>query len=184
MDDTPDNTAQDTAQPSQQDASQQAPSQQAPPGRLRTLANGAVYDYDKHKIVANPGGGTHAITRDNSGEFHKMRAQARLTGMLAYQEGMMRAARSDNLHGAVVAVAEKQTELAMDVKNHPNASVRAAELSLRAAGVLTDDRLDRLDVNINHNLPDFSAVRRLLAAVSGELDGEGQALDVEWTDLE
>jgi hypothetical protein len=30
--------------------------------RTKVLANGAVYDLDRGRIVANPGGGTHAIT--------------------------------------------------------------------------------------------------------------------------
>jgi len=64
----------------------------------------------------------------------------------------MKAARSDNLHGAVVAVAEAQTTWPWTSRTIRTV-VRAAELSLRAAGVLTDDRMDRLDVNINHNLP-------------------------------
>lgn len=44
--------------------------------RLRTLKNGAVYDLDKHRIVANDGGGTAAITTANASEFHARR-QAR-----------------------------------------------------------------------------------------------------------
>ena len=173
-------TAQNTAQPSQQD-----PSQQQTGGRLRTLKSGAVYDLDKGRIVSmDVSKNEHAITSANAHDYHALRLQSKMIGMQAWQSGMLKAAKTDTLHSAVAAVAEAQTSLAMDVKNHPNASVRAAELSLRAAGVLTDDRLDRLDVNINHNLPDFSAVRRLLAAVSGELEGEGQAVDVEWTDLE
>ena len=43
----------------------------------KILPNGAVYDLDKGRIVANPGGGTHAITKDNAKEFLAMRAEKR-----------------------------------------------------------------------------------------------------------
>jgi hypothetical protein len=42
--------------------------------RLKTLKNGAVYDLDKGRIVANPGGGKSAITPERSRELREMRA--------------------------------------------------------------------------------------------------------------
>ena len=39
----------------------------------RILANGAVYDMDKKRIVANPGGGTGAITQSNASALARLR---------------------------------------------------------------------------------------------------------------
>jgi hypothetical protein len=41
--------------------------------RTKTLANGAVYDLDQKRIVANPGGGTAAITQANASALARMR---------------------------------------------------------------------------------------------------------------
>jgi len=51
------------------------------PARTKILKNGAVYDLDKGRIVANPGGGTSAITPARSRELREIRAAkvARLT---------------------------------------------------------------------------------------------------------
>lgn len=50
---------------------------------LRTLKNGAIYDMDKKRIVANPGGGTHAITSENASEFHQARLDKKRAALLA-----------------------------------------------------------------------------------------------------
>lgn len=42
--------------------------------RLKTLKNGAIYDLDKGRIVANPGGGKSAITPARSRELREIRA--------------------------------------------------------------------------------------------------------------
>jgi len=169
-DDTPDNTA----QPSQQDTSQ-------PAGRLRTLSNGAVLGANG-KFVANPGGGTTAFTSHTAREYvtrrEELRAQAQLASQLEIGKRVPTGLALDAWGRAVGA----QYDLAMDTDR--NVSVKAFENVGRATGFLVDERHTSHDVNVSHNLPDFSAVRRLLAAVSGELEGEGQAVDVEWTDLE
>ena len=41
----------------------------------RTLANGAIYDMDRHRIVANPGGGRGAITKQNAAQMAEIRRQ-------------------------------------------------------------------------------------------------------------
>ena len=41
--------------------------------RTKTLKNGAVYDLDKKQIVANPGGGTAAITQATASALAKLR---------------------------------------------------------------------------------------------------------------
>jgi len=41
------------------------------------LPNGAIYDLEKGRIVANPGGGSHAITSANAHEYLAMRQAKR-----------------------------------------------------------------------------------------------------------
>ena len=41
----------------------------------KKLKNGAIYDMDKKRIVANPGGGTTAITQANASAYAALRAQ-------------------------------------------------------------------------------------------------------------
>src|SRR5690554_8224916 len=41
--------------------------------RTKVLANGAVYDLDKKRIVANPGGGTMGITQENASALARKR---------------------------------------------------------------------------------------------------------------
>jgi hypothetical protein len=45
--------------------------------KTKVLKNGAVYDYDKGRIVSNPGGGAHAITSANAHEYLAMRQAKR-----------------------------------------------------------------------------------------------------------
>lgn|SRR5574341_1167 len=53
--------------------------------RLKTLKNGAVYDLDKGRIVANPGGGTQAITSDSARE---LLARRRAVGLRSQLRGL------------------------------------------------------------------------------------------------
>lgn len=55
---------------------------------LKTLSNGAVYDMSKGRIVANPGGGTHAITSDNA---HAMLARRKAVGLRSQLAGLAQA---------------------------------------------------------------------------------------------
>ena len=43
--------------------------------RTKVLKNGAVYDLDAGRIVANPGGGTSAITQATASDMHALRAE-------------------------------------------------------------------------------------------------------------
>lgn len=45
--------------------------------KIKILSNGAHYDTEKGRIVANPGGGTHAITAENSSAYHARRKEKR-----------------------------------------------------------------------------------------------------------
>ena len=168
MDDTPENTTQDTSSP-------------ADTSHLRTLSNGAVLGANG-RFVANPGGGTTAITSDTAHNYlarrEQLRAQAQLASQLEIGKRVPTGLALDAWGRAVGA----QYDLAMDTDR--NVSVKAFENVGRATGFLVDERHSTQNVNINHNLPSFDAVRRLLAAVSGDQVDDGQVVDVEWQDLE
>lgn len=61
--------------------------------RTKVLANGAVYDYDKGRIVANPGGGTQAITSDTAHDM--LRARALKRARLATEGALLATVRPD-----------------------------------------------------------------------------------------
>ena len=91
-------------------------SEQATAGEnTKILANGAVYDLDKGRIVANPGGGTSAITQANASALATLRwQQAREQAAEAGQIGLARNSTDGKWTSALANIAEKQAELAMD----------------------------------------------------------------------
>lgn len=50
---------------------------------VRILKNGAVYDLDKKRIVANPGGGTTAITSETASQLHARRQELKQQRIMA-----------------------------------------------------------------------------------------------------
>lgn len=51
--------------------------------RTKVLKNGAVYDLDKGRIVANPGGGTTAITSETASQLHARRQELKQQRLMA-----------------------------------------------------------------------------------------------------
>jgi hypothetical protein len=47
----------------------------------RVLANGAVYDLDKHRIVSNPGGGRSAITSETASQMQAIARERKRQAM-------------------------------------------------------------------------------------------------------
>ena len=65
---------------------------QADGRNVKRLKNGAIYDMDNGRIVANPGGGSHAITSDTASGFL---ARRRAVGLRSQLRGMVRGAGYD-----------------------------------------------------------------------------------------
>ena len=63
-------------------------------GEYVIAKNGAIRDPVSGRIVANPGGGTTAITPANASEYHQLYAQKRLEAELAAGRGLARVAVS------------------------------------------------------------------------------------------
>ena len=101
--------------------------------RFKLLASGAVYDLQAGHIVANPGGGVHAITTEKSQDMHRKRRELQLMSARAFRVGMARQAGS-TLHDALGKIAGVQYELATD-KGAKRASTEAAKFLLDAGGL-------------------------------------------------
>ena len=113
------------------------------PDNLVVYKNGAVYDRSKGRIVANPGGGTTAITQANTSEMARLRAEKYRE---AAAEGLARAKGSG---GAPMAgwshIVEKQSELAVDTEKG-RSSTEAARFVGAAVGILgAEARAERVE---------------------------------------
>ena len=106
---------------------------------LITLANGAIYDKSRHRIVANPGGGTKAFTSESAGAAVELRmtqkreALTRAANAVAMQGGGV---DGRELHGDmafVEAIGEAMTMKALTV-NDPKA-VDAARFLFSEIGI-------------------------------------------------
>ena len=77
----------------------------------KILSNGAVYDMEKKRIVANPGGGKYAITSENASEFHakrqeKKRAVIAAAAAEAVENDTLRRTHGDEAWIAAIAQAQ------------------------------------------------------------------------------
>ena len=106
----------------------------------KILRNGAVYDMEKKRIVANPGGGKYAITSENASEFHakrqeKKRAVIAAAAAEAVENDALRRAHGDEAWIAAIAQAQF---LKATTPDDPK-STDAARFLLQEAG-LSDAR--------------------------------------------
>ena len=147
--------------------------------RTKTLKNGAVYDLDKGRIVANPPGGpTTAIkTQSQAVALQKLSDQARLD---AVYRGWMAGTRTAKPDRALEAIIANQTELAMDI-SRGRASTEASRLVLQAGEALQDRRLDAaggFTVTAHASLGALEALRAILEQARGGIV-DGQVRDVD-----
>ena len=98
--------------------------------RYRELKNGAIYDLSIGRIVANPGGGTTAITQANSSE---MREVWRAQRIARAQEAITDHGKGD-LGAGVKELTVAQVNLAAD-PDRGRASTEAYKTVLTAAGM-------------------------------------------------
>ena len=106
----------------------------------KILSNGAVYDMEKKRIVANPGGGKYAITSENASEFHakrqeKKRAVIAAAAAEAVENDALRRTHGDEAWIAAIAQAQF---LKATTPDDPK-STDAARFLLQEAG-LSDAR--------------------------------------------
>lgn len=119
------------------DMSTNTPIQSDVTPRTRTLSNGAVYDLDKGRIVANPGGGKHAITSDNAREMVKARIERKRAIVQAAAQDAVQSQRLNDKYGDAAWIAEV-TQAQMILATTPDAgkaSTIAAEWLVNNAGM-------------------------------------------------
>ena len=105
--------------------------------KTKVLSNGAIYDMEKKRIVANPGGGKNAITKETASEFHakrqeKKRARIEAGAMAAVSDKMPDAFTGDD-GDWIEAVAQQVAYKALD-KLDPK-QVDAARFLFTEAGI-------------------------------------------------
>lgn len=107
------------------------------PGQ-RVLKNGAIFDDNIKRIVANPGGGTAAITKANASDYHAMRQERILQGQIAARNGLGRASISKK-GSALAAWADITANMAgYAMTERSIGAVKAAEFVGKAAGLVAD----------------------------------------------
>ena len=150
--------------------------------RTKVLANGAIFDIDRRRIIGNPPGGpTTAITKSKVVEYHEMSRQKRLD---AVYRGLATGTGRSNAHDAVEAIVAKQAELAMDIERG-RASTEAARFSFQAGELIQDRRTDAsagLSVTAHVSGDTLAGLFSLLAGRRADLDGDvvdGEAVDVD-----
>jgi hypothetical protein len=94
------------------------------------LANGAIYDLDKKRIVANPGGGTMAITQAQASAMSTLRWEQYRQSAAS---GLAKAGRRHNRTDAWEWIVEKQAELATAI-DKGRSSTEAARFVGSAVG--------------------------------------------------
>lgn len=103
--------------------------------RTKVLSNGAVYDLDRGRIVANPGGGKHAITSDNARDMVNIRMEQKRQRLMAGANAVV--AKGGDFDGVGLdfaeAIGEAVTLAALDPTS--NQQVKAAEFLFREAGI-------------------------------------------------
>jgi hypothetical protein len=81
-------------------------------GNIRTLSNGALYDYSRGRIIANPPGGpTTKITKESSPIYHEMKKEERIS---AAYEALVSVADSRDIRSALPVFVAAQARLAMN----------------------------------------------------------------------
>jgi hypothetical protein len=111
-------------------------------GELITLKNGAVYDRSKGRIVANPGGGTTAITQADASVMNKLRWEQYRQ---AAADAVQRATGGPTPSAGWGVIVERQTELAQDTEKG-RSSTEAARFVGAAVGILgAEARAERVE---------------------------------------
>lgn len=133
--------------------------------RYKTLSNGAVYDMERKRIVSNPGGGTYAITPENSSAYHARRAELKREAIARGANAVV--AEGGKFDGSdldfVEAIAEAQAIKALN-PDDPK-STDAARFLLQEAGLSEK----QAQTPVSDALDSLSGLVRELAALAASL---------------
>ena len=134
-----------------------------PPGNYKVLDNGAVYSLDRGRIAANPGGGTTAITSQNSGALAR---RSREVYWEAAQKGLASAHKRTS-EDAWAYLTGRQSELAADT-SRGRASTEAFRAVGQAIGAFSQQSDGASQPDARLELSD-RGLERVLQALAGAL---------------
>ena len=151
--------------------------------RTKVLANGAIFDLDRKRIIGNPPGGpTTAIkTQSQAVALQKLSDQARLD---AVYRGWMSGTGTARPDRAIEAIVAAQSKLSLDIARG-RASTEASRLVLQVGEALPDRRNDAsggLSVTAHVSGDALAGLFSLLAGKRAEVDGDvvdGEMADVD-----
>jgi len=155
--------------------------------RTKVLKNGAVYDLDRKRIIANPGGGTTAITSETASAYHARRQELKQQRIMAGAAKVLERLgdwETPNDLDVVEAIGEAVMENALDTDSKKQ--IDAAKFILVEAG-LSASLSRREDASAPNSI---SATPDALMALVGMIEAEraaaverSRAVDVESTDI-
>jgi hypothetical protein len=157
--------------------------------RTKVLSNGAVYDLDKKRIVANPGGGTTAITSEKASEFHARRQELKRQRIMAGAAKVLERVgdwETPNDMDVVEAIGEAVMENALDVDSKKQ--IEAAKFILTEAGLSAADARRGNEQDSGNSISGSpEALMRLVALLEAERSAavdRARAIDVTATDTD
>lgn len=165
------------------DMSEELQSKDKPTRGTKLLPNGAVYDLDRGRIVANPGGGKHAITSENAHAMHARRLERKHKLINAALADGVQSNTLRSKYGEAAWLAEvAQVQQAISTTPDAPGATRAAEFLMRHSG------LDELPASAR---PPAGTVT---VQAGGEMDivavimrrrlAAGDVVDAEYTDTD
>lgn len=150
--------------------------------KLRVLKNGAVYDMEKKRIVANPGGGTAAITKRTASEMADIRRKRKQATIAAAANAAVE--RDDwRAHGdmAFVAAIADTAYIKATTPDDPKA-IDAARFLLQETGLIEPKQAEQagtadamgLAVTLLRELAAFASTveSAVIASKPDAVDGE------------
>jgi hypothetical protein len=156
----------------------------ATPPNTRVLANGAVYDLDRGRIIAAPPNDRQPINQESARDFHVYRQRKQQQAELAAQHGLARIVPGNpSALRAWAEIVEAQAKQAKSGKAHSDANARFVG---QATGFLQDQRkaapTSFENAKIQVNVLGAGIAQQLLAQLSGVigmLDGDQDDNDSE-----
>ena len=151
--------------------------------RTKVLANGAIFDLDRKRIIGNPPGGptTGIKTKSQAVALQKLSDQARLD---AVYRGWMSGTGTARPDRAIEAIVAAQSKLSLDIARG-RASTEASRLVLQVGEALPDRRNDAsggLSVTAHVSGDALAGLFSLLAGRRADIDGDvvdGEVADVD-----
>ena len=147
------------------------------PAGLIAARNGALRDPKTGRIVTTPGGGTKAITKETTEQYHEMRKERFIQ---AAYNGIISGADQRTLDASVETIYAAQTRLALN-EMAGRASTEAARFVVNTSG-LAPDRKDTDNTTARDIGRGIADVLCRLLQDNALVAGETNVIDAEFTE--